>query len=57
MSHKRSHNSNIAARLAAKRQWRYLMDRRRWQHLTGHHRVKLTDRRRVSPKPDLRDRV
>jgi hypothetical protein len=44
---KRNRNS-LAARLAGRRQWRLLVDRSKWQCLTGHRQINLTDRRQVS---------
>jgi hypothetical protein len=58
LTRKRSHNNNIApARLVARRQWRHLMDLRKWQGLTGHRQVNLMDRRQVSLRGQLQRRA
>jgi hypothetical protein len=58
LTRKRSRNNNIAAaRLAGRRQWRRLMDLRKWQCLTGHRQVKLMDRRQVSLRGHLQGRA
>ena len=45
---KDSPNNTVAGRLAGRRQWLHLMDRHKWQRLTGPLQVNLMDRHRGS---------
>jgi hypothetical protein len=56
LPHKRSRN-NLAARLAARRQWRRRVDRSKWQLLTGHRQVNPMDRLEVSLTGHLQGRA
>ena len=47
LTHKHSRN-NLAARLAAPRQWRHRVDPSKWHRLTGHRQVNPMDRLQVN---------
>ena len=54
---KHSHNNNIAAQWAGRRQWRHLMDPRKSQRLTDHRQVNLMDPLQVNLTGRLRGRA
>jgi hypothetical protein len=53
---KGSRNNIAAARLVV-RQWRHLVDPRKWQRLTDRRQVNLMDRHQVSLKGHLQGRA
>jgi hypothetical protein len=50
---KDSRNNIAAAQWVGLRQWLHLMDRRKWQRLTGLRRIKVMGHPRVSRTGDL----